>query len=228
MKTKAILLAIFIAAAFFANAQVKQDRNVAAFTSINIGGSFKIYLRMGEKSALTVIADKDVIDNVKSTVSNGVLEVDLDEDWWDDSNNGKIELYITVVNIREINLSGACTLETKNTIKAPTLDIDLSGATKLDAQLSCDILEMELSGASKITLTGNCTKLNVEASGASAIYAADLHTKISSIDASGACKAELKVANELNVDASGACKVYYSGNPTVNQNVSGAASVTKM
>lgn len=228
MKTKALLLALFAATAFFAHAQVKQDRNVGTFSSINVGGTFKIYLRMGDKSALTIIADKDVLSKIKTTVNNGVLDVSLEEDWWNDSSNETMELYITVTNLNEIDLSGACSLETKNTIKSGSLTLDLSGASKLEAQISCDILELELSGASKSTLKGNCTKLNVEASGASAIYAADLQSKISSIDASGACKAELNVVNELNVDASGACKVYYTGNPKVNQDVSGAASVTKM
>ena len=208
--------------------QVKQTRNVGAFTGIEVSGAFKVFLRMGTESSLTVIADKEALTDIKSRVNNGILVVDVDSDWWDSGNKGKMELYITVTTLKEIDLSGACSLETKNTIKATTLEIDLSGACKMEADFSCDVMELDLSGATKLTLAGNCTKFNVEASGASAIYASDLQAKYVNIDASGACKAEVSATTELNIDASGACKVYYKGNAKVNSDVSGAASVSKM
>jgi hypothetical protein len=228
MKSKLILLVLLAFSTTLSFAQVKQDRSVANFSAIEVSGAFKVFIRMGDKCALTVIANEDALDDIKSSVDNGVLEVEMDSDWWDGSNsNEKLELYITVTSLKEIDLSGACSLESKNTMSGENLLLDLSGASKVELELNFATVTLDVSGAAKCNLSGKSNKLIVDASGASAIYAADLQTNIVNIDASGACKAEVAAANVLNVDASGACKVLYKGNPKITKDVSGAASVSE-
>jgi len=228
MKSKLFLFALLAFVSTATLGQVKQDRTVSSFSAIDISGTFKVFVRTGDKCALTVIAENDALEDIKSTVKNGVLEVEMDSDWWDRNDNGKMELYITVKNLESIDLSGTCFLETKNTLIGNNLAVDLSGACKVELQVSYSLVALDLSGATKCTLSGKSSKLNVDASGASAIYAADLQTNFVNIDASGACKAEVNAKDFLNVDASGACKVLYKGNPKITQDVSGAANVTAM
>ena len=227
---KAITLVMsLVMLTLFANAQEKQTRDVPAFSGIEVSGAYNVYLRMGDKSSITVIADEEVIDKIETTVSNGILEVDFDEDWWDwNSGNKKMDLYITLSTVKELDFSGACNIESKNTLTGSLIDLEASGACKMDLTFDCTSLNLDFAGATKATLAGRCTKINIDASGACAIYAADLQAKSMNIDASGASKAEVNVSESLNIDASGACKVRYKGNPSITQDVSGASSVTKL
>ena len=227
MKLRLLLSALFLATCFMGQAQVKQDRAVSDFSSLDISGAFKVYMRTGDKCALTVVADKDIINDVEHSVSDGELEVELDQEWWN-SNNTDIELYITVKKLEEIDISGACIIKSKNTLIGNNIIIDASGASKIYLDVDCNVLDLDLSGASKLTLEGNCKKFNVDASGASAIYAADLQSEIVNLEASGACKAEVHATKYLDIEASGASKVRYKGNPTVSQDTSGASSVSSM
>lgn len=226
MKTK-ILLAATLLLSVFIQAQTKQDRDVSDFTGIDVSGAFTVYLRMGDKCALTLIAKDEVLSKVKTSVSSGVLYVEMDQDWWN-NNNSKVEVYVTVTNLRQIEISGACVLKSKNTLRGSAIDIEASGASKLDLALQCNLLDADFSGATNVTLTGTCTKVNIETSGASAIYGADLQAENMNLDVSGASKAEVNVTKQLVIDASGASKVRYKGNPSITQDVSGASSVQKL
>ena len=139
-----------------------------------------------------------------------------------------MELYVTLTTLRQIELSGACVVKSKNTLRGSTIDIEASGASKLDLALQCNLLEADFSGATNVSLRGTCAKVNIETSGASAIYGADLQAENMNLDVSGASKAEVNVTKELVIDASGASKVRYKGNPSITQDVSGASSVQKL
>ena len=65
-----------------------------------------------------------------------------------------IELYITVKELSEIDISGACILKSKNTLNRQcNIIIDASGASKIFLDLKLQrIWILDLSGASKLTL----------------------------------------------------------------------------
>lgn len=223
------LLIIGLLFSTLAIAQTKQTREVSAFTGIEISGAFKVYLRMGDKSGITVVADEDVIDRVKTTVNNDILEVEVENEWWDwVKDNDEIELYVTFKTLKSMELSGATNVVSKNSLRGTAIDIEASGACKLDLDFACTNLELDFSGATKATLGGSCTTLNIEASGASAIYAANLQTETLKMDISGATKAEVWATKTLNVEASGASKVLYKGDPELYKDVSGASSISKL
>ncbi len=227
MKLRMLLSALFLATCFMGQAQTKQDRQVSDFTSIDISGAFKVFIRTGDKCALTVVAKDKIINDVVHEVDNGELEVELEQDWWN-NNNTSVELYITIKELSSIDISGACILKSKNTLKGNNIIIDASGASKIYMDVSCNVLDLDLSGASKLTLGGSAKKFNIDASGASAIYAADLQSEIVNLEASGATKAEVHATKYLDIDASGASKVRYKGNPTISEETSGASSVSSM
>jgi hypothetical protein len=224
------VLALFVSALVIGEAagQTKQTRNVGDFNSLEVGGAFTVYLRMGDEASITLVGKKEDLDEVETNVVGGTLKVSIDSDWWGSAQNDKIELFVTFKQLREIDLSGACNVIAKNTLRSNALSISASGASKLNMAVACTILDVDVSGATNATFSGTCTKVNIESSGASAIYAADLQTESMNLDVSGASKAEVFVLKQLSIDASGASKVRYKGNPSITQDVSGASSVQKL
>ncbi len=209
--------------------QTKQNRDVCCFNSVEISGAFNVYLRMGDESAVTVIADEDVINDVITEVDNNVLEVSFDGDWWDmGKSSDDVKIYITLSTVKNLEFSGACVVSSKNSLRGSTINIESSGASKMNLEFACSTLDFEISGATKATFSGTCGKLNIEASGASAINAADLQTEIVNMDISGASKADVYASERLNIEASGASKVRYKGSPSITKDVSGASSISKL
>jgi hypothetical protein len=224
-----LLLATLLTTSLTSFGQVKKDFHNLTFNSVEVSGAFNVYLRMGDDPDVTVVADEDLIDRIEVDVINDVLEIELEQDWWNwAKQNGDVDIYITLKTVKSLSFSGACVVSSKNTLRGTTLSLETSGACKIDTKLAFNTLDIDVSGASKLTFSGTCKKVNVDASGACAIYAAPLQTESMRLEVSGASKAEVWATQTLHIEASGACKVSYKGNPEVTQEVSGASSIVKM
>ena len=143
-------------------------------------------------------------------------------------NATSLKLYITVVDIDDIDVSGAIEQNNKGTFKTENLEIDVSGAADINLDVDVENLTMEMSGASETTLSGTAENFEIEISGAGELQAKKLKTKNTSIDISGAGSAVVHAKKTLKVEVSGAGSVKYKGNPKIEKDISGAGSVEKL
>jgi hypothetical protein len=182
-----------------------EQRNVTGFRQIEAGGAVNLEIDAGKEFSVTVEADDNLLQYIKTEVSGDTLKI---------YSEGKI----------------SPTAKFNVKISMPELEgLDVSGAS--DAKIvnvKADTIELKASGASDITINGEANELKAEASGASEIDAKNLRTESANVDASGASSAIVSANDTLDVEASGASKIYYTGEPkNIKQNASGASSINK-
>lgn len=204
---------------------VKQERKVSAFSALDISGAFDVYLSQGSAQSVIVEADENLQSLIRTEVRGGSLIIDNFQPIRDAKS---LKLYITVTDIRTIELHGAVNLHSQNKLTLTELDIEISGATDANLDLAVQKLDVSSSGGSKLKFSGMANKVEMDISGAADIRAYDLMAEVISLSISGAGDAEINVTKELNADVSGAGSVKYKSNPLkVDSNVSGAGSVKK-
>lgn len=181
-----------------------EKRDVSGFKSIKAGGAIEIEIVAQKEYSVEVEADDNLLQFVETKVSGSRLEISTSE---------RLKMK-KPVRVR---------------ISAPNIEaIDISGATKVSlSDVSNESLNVEASGASKVNVTGSSKKLIVELSGASRLDAENLQAVQASIDASGASSASVAVSEDLKADLSGASKVTYAGDPQLTKSTSGASKVSK-
>jgi len=131
------------------------------------------------------------------------------------------------VNDLNIDVSGAGRLECTN-IKAGDTVIGVSGAGQTTGALSMASGKFDISGASTLQLDGTATNITAEFSGASTGRLDNLTVAKANITLSGASNATINVSNNIDASVSGASRLYYIGNPTLgNISVTGASTFTK-
>jgi len=204
----------------------REDRNMSGFTRLEVSGGFEVVLTQGNNESVTIEADENIIDNIKTRVTGKTLEVYTKGT----IRNYKImRIYITFKQLESIELSGAVKITADQSLQFDSLELDISGACSLEFDMEADRLELDLSGASKLLLNGFVNHLDADCSGSSKLLLAGLKTKTISLDSSGATTAEFWVTESLKVESSGASNVRYKGEPkSVNLDNSGASSVKKM
>jgi len=190
---------------------VEEERNVAIFDAIKVGGAFNLYLTQGEPQSVIIETDENLLENVNTDVSNSTLSISSDNI----KNYTKLNAYITVLDIEFLKASGASTVIGETTITANTLTIEASGASDLKLDLDVENLETELSGASDLELSGIATNHNTDLSGASTLKAYDLQTQNTSVYASGASTASINAINEISTNTSGSSEVRYKNDPEI-------------
>lgn len=226
MKKTLMLGFLLLIGSLLSAQQTKVTRSLPAFTSIEASGALQLYLRIGETHEVVVVTDKDFQDKVELEVNDGQLEASVDGPMW--GNTPEVKLYITVVELRDLELSGACTFESKNTLKGKYLNIDLTGASEIKVVAEVGLLDIESSGASDIQLAGSASKLTLDLTGASSLKGADLTAAKASVEMSGASSASVHVTESLSYDLSGASSLKLKGSPEIEfKEVSGASELSR-
>ncbi|MBR5056307.1 MAG: DUF2807 domain-containing protein [Bacteroidales bacterium] len=140
------------------------------------------------------------------------------------------DLFLMNMHPFEVELSGAAKI-TSLSVDGPSVNIELSGASRADINVNAGEVEADVSGASKLTLTGNVTDLTIDASGASSVHAKNVNATNVDVDGSGASKIFIFVERELKVDLSGASKCEYIGPDEIilrSIDITGASALKKV
>jgi len=178
-------------------------REVDPFHAIDVGGVFRLKATQGPQRRVEVRGDSNLVSRVVVESKGGRLRAHLAGNVLPDL---PLELIITTPELDELELSGAARGE----------------VTAIDGKS----LEIEVSGASKLKLQGRATKLDADISGASELVATALVADDVEIDSSGASNAELTANVSLEAEASGASSIVWFGSATkVNGETSGASSI---
>ncbi|MCF8368609.1 MAG: DUF2807 domain-containing protein [Bacteroidales bacterium] len=205
---------------------VKQERSVSSFTGIDVGGAFKVFLTQGDKESIVVEADENLLDAIDTEVRGKTLNIDTNEDIKDSE---ALNIYITFVNLEDLDISGACQLTGENKFKLNNLKVECSGASDVSLKMSASNVDLDCSGASKFDIYGMAESLVFDISGASNMDASDFEVKVCEADVSGASNGKVKVTGELSADVSGAGSLKYAGDPVIkHHDVSGAGSLRKI
>jgi len=204
---------------------IKETRNLEVFHAIEAGGAFNITLKQGEPQQVIVETDDNIMPIIITKVKAGELEISQEKS---SINATKLEVTITVSNIDDIDISGACTIKSLGLIKSNQLEIECSGAAEAEMELECKKLNLDFSGASKGAFEGKTKDLEIDASGASKVDCENVNAERVNVDASGASKVLLSANKIIDIEASGASKVVYqTEGASIKTETSGAANIKR-
>lgn len=207
---------------------VTENRTVSEFTGIQAGGAFTINITQGDSYALTVVADKELLEYIETKVVGNTLKINMRNTFshWPKNSNTMI-INVTCRTLKNLDLSGAVEVKTMNQLNVPELGVDVSGAVEANLNLNVQKIDMVLSGACELTLTGTAATMSMDASGASELDAFGLTATDVTLYGSGAIEASVMASGTLKANVSGACDIRYKGTPRIDISSSGASSIKR-
>lgn len=184
---------------------ITEKRDLSRFKGVHAGGAMQLEITVGKDFSVELEGDDNILPLIKTEVRGDTLHFERKESrTW---SRNRVIARITMPELSDLDVSGASSA-TANNVKAESLTIDASGASKI-----------EISGEARV--------LTVDLSGASRLEAGNLKTTRANVEASGASKAVVFASEVIEADASGASRISYSGNPkSVSKDASGASSVS--
>lgn len=199
--------------------KAQQDQVLPDFTQVRAGETFDIQLFAADRHSLYVESPEQ--QQVKAEVSNGVLQLNTLK-----KGPGKLKVKIYFKELKGIQLTGAATVTTEDTLVVPQFAVSTSGASKAKLLLKSDLVKVDASGASSITLAGKTAMADYQLSDAVELKAEDMLAEKVTVQTSGAAHAKLSASELLTANAEGASRVQFSGNPTnKNFSVNGMATI---
>lgn len=222
---------------------VKSSMN---FEKIEVSRCIKLIVEDRTDGNIVIRANEAIMPYVELTVAKGTLKAKLSDRCTVSRKFGDVVTEVYIPNngrIRSIEASGAATVIVEPMLTTRELDLEASGASRIELKANADETDIESSGASKIkadisgtkcdidisgastlTLSGSVRSGAIEVSGASKINASDMKFDSLSIEVCGASTAYVS-ATKCIVDASGASRadVYCDG--VLSAEASAASSI---
>lgn len=204
-----------------------EERPVSDFTRINFTGFGELTLIQGEREALTIQTDDNLLPYIKTTVSGETLTISFDERGWPPMMRPTqpIRFQLTMKTLTHLDLSGAGTV-TAGDLTADHLTLVESGAGEIAiANLTANAVTVKMSGAGTVDLAGAVTAQTVDLSGLGAYHADDLASQTAQVTLSGAGEATVWVNERLDAEMSGAGTIRYYGSPQTSTSSTGIGNV---
>lgn len=181
-----------------------ETRTVDAFTKVDCGGSLHCTVVHGDKIAVDVTADDNIVPLVVTEVKSGELKA---------------------------HFKDGASVDTKTTvvvkIAMPKVDgLELNGSGKLSStDVPSSSLEAKVNGSGSIELHGKADKLAAVVNGSGSIDAANEAAGDVTSTINGSGNASVNATTTLNAVVNGSGSIEYAGTPKVEQAVRGSGSI---
>lgn len=210
-----LVAATSISSTFAGNSDETEIRKLKDFNAIKVSAGIDLYLTMGETEKVKIVADDDIIDDLKTEVKDGTLHIYMKQNNWFNWNSGNKtrKAYVTVKQLEMIKASSGADVRSENTLKGDRLKVQASSGSDVEIDVFYKNLSVDTSSGSDAKLSGKVKNFEAEASSGSGIKAQDLESKICKARASSGSDISITVTDEIYAKASSGGDIKYSGNP---------------
>ena len=202
----------------------KQSLNLENFDGVEATNAFVVDLRQDKDFRVEIEADEAFLPYLDATIRGNHLVLSMRQSL--DLAGGEVRATITMPVLKTAKASGASRVMLDDFSSEDPLEIEASGASRVEGDLNTGDVHIAASGASNVKLSGRGNNLRAIASGASHIDLGDFKGRDTSAIASGASTIRVFAKGRLDAIASGASHITYLGNPILGDiNDSGASSI---
>jgi hypothetical protein len=208
---------------------------VATFDAVELRYFGQVRLQRGERCALEIEGDPDVVPKVRAEVRDGSLVLEIGENWLDRLTSGLLLVanwplvyHVTLPTLTSVAVSGTGDVSGDGWAGSP-LKVRVSGQAEVAlADIDVASLDVVVSGRGRVRLSGRSAAARFTISGSADVETADLATVTTEVKIAGQGNVDIRVSERLDVRIAGFGRVRYSGDPKVKQVISGAGSVEQV
>ncbi|MBX7125312.1 MAG: DUF2807 domain-containing protein [Cyclobacteriaceae bacterium] len=204
--------------------QQLDSRNYAMldFDRVDVSAALSVKIVQGTAYSVRAEGDRRNLEDLSVRKNGTTLEVG-----YLNTRDRQYATYVTITmpNIKGATCSGAVNVQLTGFTQASRVDLVLTGASLLQAEVTATEMVVNVSGSSQLRLVGTAPKLDGTLTGSSLLTAFDFAVNDCQLVVSGASVCKVKVDHLLKVNASGASEVSYQGSPQLDVTTSGASLV---
>ena len=196
------------------------------FTEVEISSAFEFEIQQSGSYNISVTADDNVMEYVRVSQVGQTLKIGLGTVTW----LGPVTLSasVTMPQLSGLTVSGASRGDIYDFSSTEDLDITVSGASRVNGDITAGNVEFDISGASTIQLEGSADDMIASVSGASRFNLGGFTVNNADVNFSGASSGTVNLDGRLDADLSGASRLSYIGEPTMGDlDITGASTLTK-
>lgn len=174
-----LLISISLYSCHDINNHKRGNRNVTTvtrevngnFNKIEVSRAIDVEIEQGDSYSIEVEADSNLIENIKTTIENGVLKISTDTNI---RNAEKLLVRVKTKQLDEIETTSASSLKSINILKGNNLNIRATSASEVEIEAEYENIHIETTSSADVIVRGKALKLETSSTSASEIDASEL------------------------------------------------------
>lgn len=205
----------------------KETRKVVEFDKIGLAIPANLYLTQGSKNEVVIEADEDLLGKIVTEVNGTSLDIRF-EKWYNYKGIGSINIYVTVKDLKELDVSGSGDIIAKSAIKADKLVFVISGSGSiLIDDLSVNNVYAMVTGSGDIKIKGNskANELDATVTGSGDFESENIEFKEGEMSITGSGSIRAHIIDQLEANITGSGRIYYKGTPVIDADITGSGKI---
>lgn len=181
---------------------IETKRTISRFYRLIINCDADVVIEQNTSSpVVTIECDKNLLKYLTTSVTNGDLEISLDEKVY----HNKMKIYINNADYNEITKNGNGSLTSVNDLKMRNVYLNASGSGEINISVNTDSLIVNDLGKNEIKLKGACNNFVVKSNSNEELNAKSLTSRnaIITLNSSGDCLLNTSNIVKFNINSSG-------------------------
>ncbi len=204
-----------------------ETREVSNFNKVNLAGSGDLTIQLGEKEALTIEAEDNILPLLTSEVRGDTLELGV-KPGTSINPTKPIRYNLTVKNLTSTALLGSGSISASG-LSADQFNASLIGSGDYRLQnVNFKKLIANIAGSGNMTMDGTADSQEVTIPGSGEYQAKDLKSQSADVNIAGSGTATVWPSQSLDVNILGSGTVEYYGSPKVTQKIGGSGNVRSL
>jgi len=141
---------------------IRKSRNVGTFHSVVVKNGIDAFIQQGNTQSIEIETDNNLHEYLMTEVNGGVLKIYFDRNI---SSRRASNAYITVTDLKLLEVSGGGDVESTETIKVGDIEISVSGGGDLNFDLEANNLECNVSGGGDAEMATKAQSVKINISG---------------------------------------------------------------
>lgn len=192
---------------------ITKEIAVKSFDHLTAHGVFSLQLSQGDKEAVKIEAEDNLIDLITVKNEGSGLEIEMKEDVSINTKK-KIIVYVTVKNLKSMNLAMVGGTSSDEQLKFSDLKFKNQSVGSVYLDLVLQTLNLENQSVGTLKLKGSANNAVIKSNSVGSVQAGDFVVQNMDIDNNGVGSATVNAEKELKVSDSFLGKVNNKGNAT--------------
>jgi hypothetical protein len=192
----------------------KENRDLAAFSTLDVSGGISITLVKSDKPMAEITIISGELENLITQVSGNDLKIYFKKSTvtsWGSGEKAKIVLHYSTLN--SIDASAGASVSAESQLKVANLKLEASSGASIALKTTTETVECQASSGARITLEGNAKSAKVGVSSGANINASLLQTGSVVAESSSGGSATVYPTVSLTAESSSGGSIKYKGDP---------------
>ncbi len=204
----------------------EENRDVSGFNSISFILPGTLEIVQGTKESLVLKGSVEDLEKIITKVEGEELKIYTKSHG---VNLSDVRIYITVVNLDELNIAGSGDVSIKNALTGNDFELNLSGSGDVYCnRIEVSELEINLAGSGDVTIAGKVNEVEISVAGSGDVTADELESEEAEVSIAGSGSVKVWATKKLESSIVGSGDVYYKGNPLVDSDTIGSGSIRSL